>query len=206
MKSLNSTRRDCKEQSNEPWALVIRQRYGSTEALLKSFAERNTAYCDNNLQDAIASDVPPLCRLALAYGNDTAIAIISALIASVIIDFGEEMQAGHPETQRVAQLILTSDRFRVLSMATIMAMFNRLRTGEIETFGKLSPRTILQALQRYIPIASEREYLARNEVRKLRKAKADAEYNATAISWEEYCSLRHINPDQNPLMLYANTQ
>lgn len=199
-------RKDCKVQSNEPWALAIRQRYGTTETVFKAFSERNTAYCDNNLQDAIASNVPPLCRLALAYGDDTATTILSTLIASVIVDFGEEMQAGHAEAQRVAQLILSSDRFRVLSMATIMAMFNRLRTGEIETYGKLSPRTILQALQRYIPIASEREHLARLEVRKLQKAKADAEYNATAITWEEYCTLRHINPDQNPLMPDANTQ
>lgn len=198
MMTLSHSKQRLPQCSNEPWAIDIRNRYGSLQNLVRTFSVETQSYCDRNFEKAIAADIPTLVRLERAYGRDSIICLLKIHITSAIISMGEQDNIDTTDQQFIAQNILDSEKLRTLNLASVLAFFNRLRAGEIELFGKISPAKILQAFNKYAKQAIEREHQARASIRQRQRQEEYARHSAQAVTFHEYCALRGISAP-NPL-------
>ncbi len=148
-------------QSRAPWAVAIRQRYGDSRQFMAAFAPTTQRYCLNNLPAALAPDGPPtLARVIKTYGDEAATAWIYihvAECAGVMVDEGDRAAMSRDDIERVAQEIATGARGRRLNVASVLAFFAKLKSGEMETYGRLTAKRMLEHWHRYIPIAAREE-------------------------------------------------
>lgn len=200
MKLITNNKRQLPQLSNEQWAVAIRNKYGSTQDLFRRFSVDRASKYDLDFDTAIETQTPSLVRLTKSYGVDTTTALMELHITSAIITMGEEKDVEPTDVKFVAFSICQSEKLRQLNMASILSFFHRLKCGEFEIYGKITPRKIMEKLNKYADVAIEREQRAYKELNKKIAERVWAEHQAQSISFDEYKKLSGIDEQTtNPL-------
>lgn len=184
-------------QSN-PFALAVFENYGSAENFVRKFNPDKAGYCSRHLPEAIANDCPSLAVASVAYGEQVTTALLATHITVAIVRMGEEVQMTADDVRFIAEGIAGNEKARLLTMASVLAFFYRMACGEFKIYGKLTPRTFLEAFNEYAEKALVTERQLKAEVAKLRERQARQEHDAIAITYDEYKQLCGID-DDNPL-------
>ena len=79
---LTTTRRQQQPLCDEPWAVAIRQRYGSQEAMWQKWSPAVQGYCAANPEQAVHT--PLLVRMARSYGDEAIVTLVAMHMASVV--------------------------------------------------------------------------------------------------------------------------
>jgi hypothetical protein len=117
---------------------------------------------------------------------------------------GEEMQMTPEDVRFIAEGILGNEKARLLTMASVLAFFYRMACGEFKIYGKLTPRTFLEAFNEYAEKALATERQLKAEVAKSKERQAQQEHDAVAITFDEWKSLRGYGDEMNDPLNYAN--
>lgn len=197
MKLINNRSSLPTSQSN-PIALAVIENYGSAENFVRKFNPDKAGYCSRHLPEAIANDCPSLVVASVAYGEQVTTALLATHITVTIVRMGEEVQMTADDVRFIAEGIAGNEKARLLTMASVLAFFYRMACGEFKIYGKLTPRTFLEAFNEYAEKALATERQLKAEVAKSKERQAQQEHDAIAITYDEYKQLRGID-DDNPL-------
>lgn len=200
MKLINNRSSLPTSQSN-PIALAVIENYGSAENFVRKFNPDKAGYCSRHLPEAIANDCPSLVVASVAYGEQVTTALLATHITVTIVRMGEEVQMTADDVRFIAEGIAGNEKARLLTMASVLAFFYRMACGEFKIYGKLTPRTFLEAFNEYAEKALATERQLKAEVAKSKERQAQQEHDAIAITYDEYKQLRGID-DDNPLEHY----
>lgn len=185
----SNRRTEIAELSQADWAVAIREKYGDAKRLMTVWNPQNQYYCAENYRKL--NDCPPLVRITKSYGLKVSAALVGNHIAEAIVTMGEEKGADSTDIELIAKAIVTDDRLRRLSLPSLLLFFHKLKGGQFEIYGNISPRKILQEMQKWFPTAMEMQNevaeLAERQKREaeLAKARQRGEGEMTA---EEYLS------------------
>lgn len=197
MKLINNRSSLPTSQSN-PIALAVIENYGTAEDFVRKFNPDKAGYCSRHLPEAIAKDCPSLVVASVAYGEQVTTALLATHITVAIVRMGEEAQMTADDVRFIAEGILGNEKARLLTMASVLAFFYRMACGEFKIYGKLTPRTFLEAFNEYAEKALATERQLKAEVAKLKERQAQQEHDAIAITYDKYKQLCGID-DDNPL-------
>lgn len=178
----------------DPRALAVRQQYGDLPQLCKTFGTSAQRYCAQNVEKAIRGGVPTFATIVRTYGEDGVAGLIGVHITEAILRMGEDQDVDEYDVDFIAHAICESERFRTLSMASILRFFHLLKCGEFDIYGKVTPRKILEAFRKYAIEQQARENRIAYEIEKEKKAQADEEARRNAVSWEEWAASQGIDP------------
>lgn len=176
-------------------AVAIRQEYGDLPQLCKTFGVTAQRYCAQNVEAAIRKGVPTFALIVRTYGEDGVAGLIGVHITEAILRMGEDREVDEYDVDFIAHAICESERFRLLSMASILRFFHLLKCGEFDIYGKVTPRKILEAFRKYAIEQQAKENRIAYEIEKERKAKEDEEHRRSAVSWEDFAVAHGINPE-----------
>lgn len=189
---MNNTNNANTTMSNQPRAQEIRYLYGDMTRMNRSFGVSNQEYCAENMASAVENKMPNLARFIAAYGKENIAAILGAHITDLMASLGVAKDMSDRDVLVLSRAICNNNRLRMLLFSTVVGFFHLLKVGDIEMYGKPTPRGIIEALNRYAERASVDE-------QRLKKAKnerdRDAEYErhrAESITWEQYCALHNL--------------
>lgn len=197
MKLTHSPRRRVSEEKN---AIAVRNRYGSAAQLSRAFCPRLQSYCDDNLAIAIESSCPTLGLLIASYGPEVIQALVACHITDLVSQMGEQTDMTSDDINATARSMCASQRLRLLTMASVAAFFNRMKCGEYPIYGRVSPRKLMEAANRYAEAAMERESKAREAIDRQEHSAMLDRMEREGITWEEYCVMRGIGNDtKSPL-------
>lgn len=196
MKLINNRSSLPTSQSN-PIALAVIENYGTAEDFVRKFNPDKAGYCSRHLPEAIANDCPSLVVASVAYGEQVTTALLATHITVAIVRMGEEAQMTADDVRFIAEGIAGNEKARLLTMASVLAFFYRMACGEFKIYGKLTPRTFLEAFNEYAEKALATERQLKAEAAKLKERQAQQEHDAVAITYDEYKQLCGI--DDNPL-------
>lgn len=200
MKLINNRSSLPTSQSN-PIALAVIENYGSAENFVRKFNPDKAGYCSRHLPEAIAKECPSLAVASVAYGEQVTTALLATHITVTIVRMGEEVQMTADDVRFIAEGIAGNEKARLLTMASVLAFFYRMACGEFKIYGKLTPRTFLEAFNEYAEKALATERQLKAEAAKSRERQARQEHDAIAITYDEYKQLCGID-DDNPLEHY----
>lgn len=186
---------------SNPLAIAVADKYGPAENFIRKFNPDKAGYCARHLPEAIANDCPSLVVASVAYGEQVTTALLATHITVAIVRMGEEAQITADDVRFIAEGILGNEKARLLTMASVLAFFYRMACGEFKIYGKLTPRTFLEAFNEYAEKALATERQLKAEVAKSRERQAQQEHDAIAITYDEYKRLCGID-DDNPLEHY----
>lgn len=186
---------------SNPLAIAVADKYGAAENFIRKFNPDKAGYCARHLPEAIANDCPTMVVATMAYGEPSITALLITHISATVVRMGEEMQMTPEDVRFIAEGILGNEKARLLTMAGILAFFYRMACGEYKIYGKLTPRTFLEAFNGYAEKALATERQLKAEVAKSRERQAQQEHDAIAITYDEYKQLCGID-DDNPLENY----
>jgi hypothetical protein len=203
MKLINNRSSLPTSQSN-PIALAVIENYGTAEDFVRKFNPDKAGYCSRHLPEAIAKDCPSLVVASVAYGEQVTTALLATHITVAIVRMGEEMQMTPEDVRFIAEGILGNEKARLLTMASVLAFFYRMACGEFKIYGKLTPRTFLEAFNEYAEKALATERQLKAEAAKLKERQAQQEHDAVAITFDEWKSLRGYGDEMNDPLNYAN--
>lgn len=178
----------------DPHALAVRQQYGDLPQLCKTFGTSAQRYCAQNVEKAIRGGVPTFAAIVRTYGEDGVAGLIGVHITEAILRMGEDQDVDEYDVDFIAHAICESERFRLLSMASILRFFHLLKCGEFDIYGKVTPRKILEAFRKYAIEQQARENRIAYEIEKEKKAQTDEEARRNAVSWEEWAASQGIDP------------
>ena len=176
-------------------ALAVRQEYGDLPQLCKTFGTSAQRYCAQNVETAIRKGVPTFALIVRTYGEDGVAGLIGIHITDAILRMGEDREVDEYDVDFIAHAICESERFRLLSMASILRFFHLLKCGEFDIYGKVTPRKILEAFRKYAVEQQAKENRIAYEIERERKEREDEEHRRNAVSWEDYCEKQGINPE-----------
>lgn len=180
--------------SQEPWALAIREEYGSLPAFAARFTPKVQKYCAQNMVKAVENNLPSFGRIVRTYGEEGIGAIVATHMTDAILRMGEDRDVDPYDVQFIASAICESERFKTLRFTTVLGFFHLLKCGEFDIYGKVTPRKILEAFRKYAIEAQAKENRIAYE-KDCREAEAERERSrANAISWEEFAKSHGI-PD-----------
>lgn len=203
MKLINNRSSLPTSQSN-PIALAVIENYGTAEDFVRKFNPDKAGYCARHLPEAIAKDCPSLVVASVAYGEQVTTALLATHITVAIVRMGEEAQMTPEDVRFIAEGILGNEKARLLTMASVLAFFYRMACGEFKIYGKLTPRTFLEAFNEYAEKALATERQLKAEVAKSKERQAQQEHDAVAITFVEWKSLRGYGDEMNDPLNYAN--
>jgi hypothetical protein len=203
MKLINNRSSLPTSQSN-PIALAVIENYGTAEDFVRKFNPDKAGYCARHLPEAIAKDCPSLVVASVAYGEQVTTALLATHITVAIVRMGEEAQMTPEDVRFIAEGILGNEKARLLTMASVLAFFYRMACGEFKIYGKLTPRTFLEAFNEYAEKALATERQLKAEAAKLKERQAQQEHDAVAITFDEWKSLRGYGDEMNDPLNYAN--
>lgn len=186
---------------SNPLAIAVADKYGPAENFIRKFNPDKAGYCARHLPEAIANDCPSLVVASIAYGEQVTTALLATHITVAIVRMGEEAQMTADDVRFIAEGILGNEKARLLTMASVLAFFYRMACGEFKIYGKLTPRTFLEAFSEYAEKALATERQLKAEVAKLKERQAQQEHDAIAMTYDEYKQLCGID-DDNPLEHY----
>lgn len=178
----------------DPKALAIRQQYGDLPQLCNTFGVSAQRYCAQNVEKAIRNKIPIFASIVRTYGEDGVAGLIGVHITDAILRMGEDRDVDEYDVDFIAHAICESERFRLLSMASILRFFHLLKCGEFDIYGKVTPRKILEAFRKYAIEQQAKENRIAYEIEKERKAKEDEEARKNSISWEDWAESQGIDP------------
>lgn len=182
-------------------AIAIRQQYGDMAQLCQTFSVDAQRYCALNVEKAIRNGVPTFVSIVNTYGEDGVAALIGGHITDAIVRMGEERDIDPYDVDFISRAICESERFRLLSMASILRFFHLLKCGEFDIYGKVTPRKILEALRKYAIEAQAKENRIYYEMEKERERREQEEARKNAVSWEQFCENKGIDLKKYPTMM-----
>ncbi|TFU95289.1 hypothetical protein E4T81_01805 [Barnesiella sp. WM24] len=178
----------------DPRAVAIRQQYGELPDFCNKFGLTAQRHCAKNVEKAIRNGVPVFASIVRTYGEDGVAGLIGIHITDAILRMGEDREVDEYDVDFIAHAICESERFRLLSMASILRFFHLLKCGEFDIYGKVTPRKILEAFRKYAIDQQAKENRIAYEIEKEKKAQADEEARRNAISWEDWATSQGIDP------------
>ena len=178
----------------DPKALAIRQQYGDLPQLCKTFGVPAQRYCAQNIEKAIRSGVPTFALVVRTYGDDGVAGLIGTHITDAILRMGEDRDVDEYDVDFIAHAICESERFRLLSMASILRFFHLLKCGEFDIYGKVTPRKVLEAFRKYAIDQQAKENRIAYEMEKERQEQEREEARRNAVPWEVWAESQGIDP------------
>lgn len=182
-------------------AIAIRQQYGNMAQLCKTFSVDAQRYCALNVEKAIRNGVPTFVSIVNTYGEDGVAALIGGHITDAIVRMGEERDIDPYDVDFISRAICESERFRLLSMASILRFFHLLKCGEFDIYGKVTPRKILEAFRKYAVEQQAKENRIAYEIEQERMHREQEEARKNAVSWEQFCENKGIYLKKYPTMM-----
>ncbi len=182
-------------------AIAIRQQYGNMAQLCKTFSVDAQRYCALNVEKAIRNGVPTFVSIINTYGEDGVAALIGGHITDAIVRMGEERDIDPYDVDFISRAICESERFRLLSMASILRFFHLLKCGEFDIYGKVTPRKILEAFRKYAVEQQAKENRIAYEIEQERMHREQEEARKNAVSWEQFCENKGIDLKKYPTMM-----
>ena len=194
---LTTTRRQQQPLCDEPWAVAIRQRYGSQEAMWQKWSPAVQGYCAANPEQAVHT--PLLVRMARSYGDEAMVTLVAMHMASVVLaltddDTEQSFEDAKKSAYAAASLLVDDSRLGALPRGMLLTFVHRAKARQYRIFGKhATPMRLLDALQ-----TAYRELMREAEEQRMRrkareKAEADRKAEAEAMDWEQYRKLRGID-------------
>ena len=182
-------------------AIAIRQQYGNMAQLCKTFSVDAQRYCALNVEKAIRNGVPTFVSIVNTYSEDGVAALIGGHITDAIVRMGEERDIDPYDVDFISRAICESERFRLLSMASILRFFHLLKCGEFDIYGKVTPRKILEAFRKYAVEQQAKENRIAYEIEQERMHREQEEARKNAVSWEQFCENKGIDLKKYPTMM-----
>lgn len=182
-------------------AIAIRQQYGDMAQLCRTFSVDAQRYCALNVEKAIRNGVPTFVSIVNTYGEDGVAALIGGHITDAILRMGEERDIDPYDVDFISRAICESERFRLLSMASILRFFHLLKCGEFDIYGKVTPRKILEAFRKYAVEQQAKENRIAYEIEQERRHREQEESRKNAVSWEQFAESHKIDLKRYPTML-----
>ena len=176
-------------------ALAVRKQYGDLPQLCKTFGTSAQRYCARNVEKAIRQGVPNFSAIVRTYGEDGVAGLIGIHITDAILRMGEDQDVDEYDVDFIAHAICESERFRLLSMASILRFFHLLKCGEFDIYGKVTPRKILEAFRKYAIDQQARENRIVYEMEQEERDREREEARRNAISWEDWAKSQGIDPN-----------
>lgn len=161
--------------ATDPRAVAIRQQYGDLPKLCQTFGVTSQRYCSKNVEVAIRKGVPTFAAIVRTYGEDGVAGLIGVHITDAILRMGEDREVDEYDVDFIAHAICESERFRLLSMASILRFFHLLKCGEFDIYGKVTPRKILEAFRKYAIDQQAKENRIAYEMEREKKQREDEE-------------------------------
>lgn len=161
--------------ATDPRAVAIRQQYGDLPQLCKTFGVTAQRYCAKNVEKAVRNGVPIFASIVRTYGEDGVAGLIGVHITDAILRMGEDREVDEYDVDFIAHAICESERFRLLTMASILRFFHLLKCGEFDIYGKVTPRKILEAFRKYAIDQQAKEYRIAYEIEQEKKRREDEE-------------------------------
>lgn len=186
--------------SQEPWAIAIRRDYGD----LKSFSLRFRPeakiqkHCANNVGKAISSGLPSFARVVKTYGEDGITQLLAAHLTEAILRLGEDRDVDPADIQFTAEAMVSTDRGKTLNWASIVGFFFKLKCGEFDLWGKVTPRRILEAYRKWTidQAATEARIYYELEHAKKRADEAEAARQPSgAVALASFMEAQGLPPD-----------
>lgn len=182
-------------------AIAIRQQYGDMAQLCRTFSVDAQRYCALNVEKAIRNGVPTFVSIVNTYGEDGVAALIGGHITDAILSMGEERDIDPYDVDFISRAICESERFRLLSMASILRFFHLLKCGEFDIYGKVTPRKILEAFRKYAVEQQAKENRIAYEIEQERREREYEEHRKNAVSWEQYADSNGIDRQKYPTFM-----
>lgn len=193
-----------------PQMLAVREQYGNLPQLCKTFGVPAQRYCAQNIEKAIRSGVPTFALVVRTYGDDGVAGLIGTHITDAILRMGEDRDVDNYDVDFIAHAICESERFRLLSMASILRFFHLLKCGEFDIYGKVTPRKILEAFRKYAIEQQAKENRIAYEIEKEKKLQEEEEHaRRIAIEgngWENIKKQNGLNPNLTIVEYFAQKQ
>jgi hypothetical protein len=183
------------ELSQEPFAVALRERYGTSEELIKKWSPRVQSYCSNNIEEGALSS-PTMVRLSKAYGRKVITTIITLNLTKSLLDMGE-LNVDDDDVRTMAENIVADENLRQLHFSSIIAFFHKLACGQFE-LRFVNNYYIMQAMQDWAREARTREHKAQALWDERQKQAKEAEHAKNSMSFAEYAKLNGID-DKNPI-------
>lgn len=185
----------------DPRALAVRQQYGDLPQLCKTFGVSAQRYCAKNVEKAVRSGVPTFAVIVRTYGEDGVAGLIGLHITEAILRMGEDQDVDEYDVDFIAHAICESERFRLLSMASILRFFHLLKCGEFDIYGKVTPRKVLEAFRKYAIDQQAKENRIAYEIEQERRQREYEEHRKNAVSWEQFAESHRIDLKKYPTMI-----
>ncbi|MBD5228842.1 MAG: hypothetical protein HDS69_02200 [Bacteroidales bacterium] len=196
--------------TTDPRAVAIRQQYGDLPQLCKTFGVTAQRYCAKNVEKAVRNGVPIFASIIKTYGEDGVAGLIGVHITDAILRMGEDREVDEYDVDFIAHAICESERFRLLSMASILRFFHLLKCGEFDIYGKVTPRKILEAFRKYAIEQQAKENRIAYEIEKEKKQREDEEHAKRIAQegngWESFKKRNGLDPNLTIAEYYKNMQ
>lgn len=189
MKLLNSNNESQIVLSQEPWAIEIRNRYGSAENFISIWSPKNQLACIERYNEL--GHCPPLVRITRSYGKKISRVFIASQLADAVVYMGEKVDK--EEVMLTSDIIVSDERLMTLTLPTIMVFFNRLKSGQFEIYGNISPRKILQEMQKFFKTGMEMQVNAQENYNRKIRLQNEAKHKAEVIPASEWLKDYGVN-------------
>ena len=146
------------------------------------------------MEKAVRSGVPTFAVIVRTYGEDGVAGLIGLHITEAILRMGEDQDVDEYDVDFIAHAICESERFRLLSMASILRFFHLLKCGEFDIYGKVTPRKVLEAFRKYAIDQQAKENRIAYEMEKERQEQEREEARRNAVPWEVWAESQGIDP------------
>ncbi len=201
MIDLTPSRRDTKALTVAPeWTTAIQARYGNTEKMLTAFGVNNQRYCALNTERALRGGVPSMARMCVTYGDAIVAGLLTVHLTAAVDNLGEDRDMTDGDIRRTAMAMCDIERVRLLNFSSVIGFFYRLRNGEFEIFGKMTPRKILEAMQRYAREQHEYENRLRRRIETEAAEAAEAERLRQSTPWAVIARRAGLSLERYPTM------
>lgn len=213
MDLLPSTRRPDNSGAlakTDPRAVAVRSQYGDLTMFCKTFSTSAQRYCAHNVEKAIRNGVPTFAAIVRTYGEDGVASLIGVHITDAILRMGEDREVDEYDVDFIAHAICESERFRLLSMASILRFFHLLKCGEFDIYGKVTPRKILEAFRKYAIDQQAKENRIAYEMEKEKKQREEEEHAQRIAKegngWDNFKKQNGLNPNLTIVEYFAQKQ
>ncbi len=185
----------------DPCALAVRNKYGDLPQFCQKFGVTAQRFCAHNVEKAIRNGVPIFASIVRTYGEDGVAGLIGVHITDAILRMGEDREVDEYDVDFIAHAICESERFRLLSMASILRFFHLLKCGEFDIYGKVTPRKILEAFRKYAIEQQAKENRIAYEIEREQMEREREEARKNAVPWEVWAANNGIDLKRYPTMV-----
>ncbi len=187
----------------DPCALAVRNKYGDLPQFCQKFGVTAQRFCAHNVEKAIRNGVPIFASIVRTYGEDGVAGLIGVHITDAILRMGEDREVDEYDVDFIAHAICESERFRLLSMASILRFFHLLKCGEFDIYGKVTPRKILEAFRKYAIEQQAKENCIAYEIEREQMEREREEARKNAVPWEVWAANNGIDPSLSFIDYFA---